>query len=1111
MMQANPNQISLGIALLCAALAGCDDPARTAAPVVDPVDESWDVGLLPPTTMDGEDADAPDSGLPASPCASTQCAADQVCVEGIDDDGLTVGRCEEAHDDPCEALDCAAPERCVVEDGAARCEDGCTIDLECPEGSFCDPDGACVMMGCAPGDTLCDGDQVLRCADNGSGLEPFVTCESGEPTVPSVCVELGAGDAGCSCRDTWHCPAGQTCTGGICRGAPEDASCLVAPSDFAEVMPSPELIWGGDAAQNDLASGPFPLSSQVVVTPVVANLNDDNGDGRIDERDNAEIIFTSFCGSTYKKNGTLRAITAAGADEGRDLFATQGDRVWRRGDDLADIADARCQEGELKPTAGIAVGDLDDPATSDGRPEIVTITDPKGIAVFDNTGAPLLRASQGYPENPTKGETPTPTIANLDGQGMAEVIVGHQVSRFARGADGALIRTGVFDLTGRDYRMHGRLEGDVKLGPISCVADILGDADLEIIAGGAAYGLPHPPAGATHPADCVENGGAITPSTAEEEDFCAGRLTVHWLAHEANDMPRPLDGFCAIGDVLGADHAAPPGPDNPLDGRPEVLVVNQGTIRIFDGATGREAPVSTALPVPRPRPSGGGAPTLDDFDGDGFPEVGVAFGTDYRVLDLQAPTAACPAWDETLMDDDALWLGENPIRRPGGEGEDGTCSEDADCAEGAVCNGATQRCVCLHNGWTQATEDGSSRGTGSTVFDFNGDGAAEVVYNDECWFRIYDGHDGRVMVKEPSESRTRIENPVVADVDNDGRAEIVFGASNESGYCSERSEHREAYNNGIEVWGADHWVPARRIWNQHAYQVTQVYEDGGIPLRSVAPGAMANQRRYNTFRAQPKTRGQAPDLAVSGVHVEQQSVGVDSETVRVSATVENLGRLRVGAEVRVAMEGRWEHVPFTALHHPNGEPIQVALGAALPGGAALRVDFTYDAMADPHRPVHALGLPLEIRIRVDAEDVVRECREDNNEATAPLEDEGGGCANLEVRDVTVVSHGICSEASGQGAVLTATLTNSGDQSVPHGKVAFYAGDPRHGGRLLAEAPLEAPLAPGEEVVLQVTGVRLGTQRAVEIHAVADPGGKLDECSERDNAGQSEVNAQCQIG
>ena len=179
------------------------------------------------------------------------------------------------------------------------------------------------------------------------------------------------------------------------------------------------------------------------------------------------------------------------------------------------------------------------------------------------------------------------------------------------------------------------------------------------------------------------------------------------------------------------------------------------------------------------------------------------------------------------------------------------CTEDADCLAGeAVCNQTISKCVCLHNGWRRQTEDDSSKVTGSSVFDFNGDGAAEVIYNDECRFRIYNGLDGEVEFSEPSESRTRIEYPVVADVDNDGNAEIVFGTSNESGFCSEGLV--EQYNAGIEVWGdaGDYWVSARRIWNQHAYHVTNIKEDGSIPIVEPKSWLSHNGRLYNTYRSQ---------------------------------------------------------------------------------------------------------------------------------------------------------------------------------------------------------------------------------------------------------------------
>ena len=43
----------------------------------------------------------------------------------------------------------------------------------------------------------------------------------------------------------------------------------------------------------------------------------------------------------------------------------------------------------------------------------------------------------------------------------------------------------------------------------------------------------------------------------------------------------------------------------------------------------------------------------------------------------------------------------------------------------------------------------------------------------------------------------------------------------------------------------DRWIPARRIWNQHTYHVTNVREDGTIP--QVEP---QHWKLLNTFRTQ---------------------------------------------------------------------------------------------------------------------------------------------------------------------------------------------------------------------------------------------------------------------
>ena len=52
--------------------------------------------------------------------------------------------------------------------------------------------------------------------------------------------------------------------------------------------------------------------------------------------------------------------------------------------------------------------------------------------------------------------------------------------------------------------------------------------------------------------------------------------------------------------------------------------------------------------------------------------------------------------------------------------------------------------------------------------------------------------------------------------------------------------------NGIFIWGDpnDTWVSARRIWNQFPYRVTNVYEDGTLPLIEPDSWRDYNGRRY---------------------------------------------------------------------------------------------------------------------------------------------------------------------------------------------------------------------------------------------------------------------------
>ncbi len=130
---------------------------------------------------------------------------------------------------------------------------------------------------------------------------------------------------------------------------------------------------------------------------------------------------------------------------------------------------------------------------------------------------------------------------------------------------------------------------------------------------------------------------------------------------------------------------------------------------------------------------------------------------------------------------------------------------------------------------------------GGTAFDFLGDGSAEAIYADESSLFVFDDQ-GQVQLQIPRLSRTTNEYPVVVDVDNDGSAEIVVvSESDMPGNSATVQVIRDA---------EDRWVPARRIWNQHTYHVTNVREDGTIPTEE-----LPHWEYLNTFRTQAQFEG----------------------------------------------------------------------------------------------------------------------------------------------------------------------------------------------------------------------------------------------------------------
>jgi hypothetical protein len=340
-----------------------------------------------------------------------------------------------------------------------------------------------------------------------------------------------------------------------------------------------------------------------------------------------------------------------------------------------------------------------------------------------------------------------------------------------------------------------------------------------------------------------------------------GTIAVHgedgssyWSGSAASS---PACGGVAIADLEG-------------DGTPEVILGNL----ILDGQDGSTR--GTGAYGKGTGYSGGGAATMGaaaDIDHDGTLEVVVGnalYDADGNTIwyngqsdgfvavanfdsDIYGEIVVTSTGSVRLQDDDGsvIWTG-NYVGSTSGPPTVADFDGDGEPEIGVAGNGEYE--VIDGDGtslWSVPTVDFSSGFTGSSVFDFEGDGIAEVVYADENDVYVFDGPTGAIKLQESTHSSaTCSEYPAVADIDGDGHAEIVYTSSSYSG--------PEA---GIRVIGDadDSWMAGRKVWNQHAYSITNVDDDGTIPT---SPDV--NWDSYNNFRSGDLTPGEGgysgPDL-----------------------------------------------------------------------------------------------------------------------------------------------------------------------------------------------------------------------------------------------------------
>ncbi|MEN8218750.1 MAG: carboxypeptidase-like regulatory domain-containing protein, partial [Pseudomonadota bacterium] len=274
-------------------------------------------------------------------------------------------------------------------------------------------------------------------------------------------------------------------------------------------------------------------SGYVTMTPMVAPLIDTNGDDQINELDEPAIVFIGAFGWPDGKPGILIAVSGV---DGREL--------WRLNSHL------------VRATSQIAIADID----GDKIPEIIANSYHKGTIAVNNDGT--VKWISSYPDYSTAGYYGGYSVADLDGDGQAEIVIDKTV----------------LDANG-DERWKG---SSSYFGyQLSVIADINLDGKPEVVVGPSAYDAD----GNLLWENSSLNDGAVAIANFNEDPFpeiiLVGGGSVHMLNHQGEIIWGPVIVAPRAG---GAPTIADADGDGILDigvaGRNQYFVINSdGSIK----------------------------------------------------------------------------------------------------------------------------------------------------------------------------------------------------------------------------------------------------------------------------------------------------------------------------------------------------------------------------------------------------------------------------------------------------------------------------------------------------------------------------------------------------
>ncbi|MBQ0015709.1 MAG: gliding motility-associated C-terminal domain-containing protein, partial [Bacteroidales bacterium] len=223
--------------------------------------------------------------------------------------------------------------------------------------------------------------------------------------------------------------------------------------------------------------------------------------------------------------------------------------------------------------------------------------------------------------------------------------------------------------------------------------------------------------------------------------------------------------------------------------------------------------------------------------------------------------------------------------------------------------------------------DEDSYSNGMTAFDFNLDGKTEMLICDQSRIRVVDGNGNTMNTFNFSEV-TIMQYPVIADVDNDGHAEIVSVGSGKLNIFKSVGQP---------------WAPARNVWNQYIYNVTcvnndltvpRLYYNNSTPLYD--PDGVSIHRPYNNCLQQATQTDQygRPYYTATNFAAERAVVTNTTDSVLFSLTYSNQGS---------------NHIK---------EPYHIAIFKDVPNGSLIHSFTLYDTLLRDQRVNNTIRIPL---------------------------------------------------------------------------------------------------------------------------------------------------------